>query len=343
MAFEIDATPGSANAGKVTRGYFHGPGLNEVLAVDQFAGGEAKTVWQFADHAGTVETVGTHTHSGGWRLLHRSVDEVGRTDVPFAGTTDVTLGETGDAWLKAVPAVFAGHRLDETTGLWETPDRWYDAQTQRHLSEDPLGDGTNLYAFADGDPVNPGGVSAASTPRLSEWLEEAGDYFEDQGAIPISIASHTLSAVATLFDGTVADSIRGEAAASRESITRAMADGGVLGGLGGYAALGLNYAGEALAQYGLMAGAAGVAAPPALLAGHAAIGATPAWAAPWVVNPYTAGAARTFGAALGAYQTVTSGADAYRHYQSGVLSGSDFAFVSAGLAGTYASATTRLL
>ncbi|MEM9754168.1 MAG: hypothetical protein AAF916_12410, partial [Planctomycetota bacterium] len=93
----------------------------------------------------------------------------------------------------------------------------------------------------------------------------------------------------------------------------------------------------------LMAGAAGVAAPPALLAGHAAIGATPAWAAPWVVNPYTAGAARTLGAALGAYQTVTAGADAYRNYQSGVLSGSDFAFVSAGLAGTYASATTRLL
>ncbi|MEM9754167.1 MAG: hypothetical protein AAF916_12405, partial [Planctomycetota bacterium] len=97
--------------------------MNEVLAVDQVASGEAKTVWQFADHAGTVETVGTHTHSGGWRLRHRSVDEVGRTDVPFAGTTESQLGETGDAWLVAAPAVFAGHRLDETIGVWDMRGR----------------------------------------------------------------------------------------------------------------------------------------------------------------------------------------------------------------------------
>jgi RHS repeat-associated protein len=49
-----------------------------------------------------------------------------------------------------------GLPYDAETGLYQVRARYYDPDTRRFISEDPLGlaGGINLYAFANGDPVN---------------------------------------------------------------------------------------------------------------------------------------------------------------------------------------------
>ena len=54
------------------------------------------------------------------------------------------------------PFGFQGGLYDPDTGLVEFGCRWYDAETGRWISKDPilLDGGWNVYAFCDGDPVN---------------------------------------------------------------------------------------------------------------------------------------------------------------------------------------------
>ena len=54
------------------------------------------------------------------------------------------------------PFGFQGGLYDPDTGLVEFGCRWYDAETGRWISKDPilLDGGWNVYAFCDNDPVN---------------------------------------------------------------------------------------------------------------------------------------------------------------------------------------------
>ena len=52
--------------------------------------------------------------------------------------------------------LFQGREYDYTTQLYNFRARWYDTETGRWLSNDPIGisGGLNLYAFCSNDPVN---------------------------------------------------------------------------------------------------------------------------------------------------------------------------------------------
>ena len=52
--------------------------------------------------------------------------------------------------------LFQGREYDYTTQLYHFRARWYDPETGRWLSNDPIGisGGLNLYAFCNNDPVN---------------------------------------------------------------------------------------------------------------------------------------------------------------------------------------------
>ena len=54
------------------------------------------------------------------------------------------------------PFGFRGGLYDPDTGLVEFGCRWYDAETGRWISKDPilLDGGWNVYAFCDNDPIN---------------------------------------------------------------------------------------------------------------------------------------------------------------------------------------------
>ena len=68
------------------------------------------------------------------------------------------------------PFGFQGGLYDPDTGLVEFGCRWYDAQTGRWISKDPilLEGGWNVYAFCDNDPVN-----RTDPTGLCEWLAYA--------------------------------------------------------------------------------------------------------------------------------------------------------------------------
>ena len=96
------------------------------------------------------------------------------------------------------PFGFQGGLYDPDTGLVEFGCRWYDAETGRWISKDPilLDGGWNVYAFCDNDPVNrtdpsglarvviedvSGGRNVLYNPSLAEYVKAITDY--DQGSI----------------------------------------------------------------------------------------------------------------------------------------------------------------
>jgi len=66
---------------------------------------------------------------------------------------------------------YTGKDLDEDTGLYYFNARWYDAKTGRFISEDPIRDGLNWYAYCSNNPVNyvdPTGLFDESTGKVEE-------------------------------------------------------------------------------------------------------------------------------------------------------------------------------
>ncbi len=193
LAFEVDALAGSQ---QITRGYFNGPGVNEVLAVD--GASSSDTVWQFADQVGTVRTVGIYEGSDTWKLLHRNLDSFGQQNT-FYNTTDEILGDTTEADLLGSPILFAGHQFDAGVGLYDMRARWYDALHGRMVSEDPLGEAggsSNLYIYAGGDPVNnidPDGEAIFTAAALTA----AGVYFGTQGGFSAAETAVEYAAIRT--------------------------------------------------------------------------------------------------------------------------------------------------
>ena len=52
------------------------------------------------------------------------------------------------------PIMFQGQRYDEETGLYYFKSRYYDPEHGRFITRDPAGEGINLYAFVNNNPIN---------------------------------------------------------------------------------------------------------------------------------------------------------------------------------------------
>jgi RHS repeat-associated protein len=136
------------NSGGVVR-YIHGPDIDQPLAsVD--AGG---TVSYFlADHLGSIVQT---TSSSAVVTLTRQYDAY--------GNLSVGIGTAGNA--------FTGREWDPEIELYYYRARYYDPQTGKFISEDPIGvgDGPNVYQYAYNAPIrytDPTGLMVRPDPNL---------------------------------------------------------------------------------------------------------------------------------------------------------------------------------
>ena len=123
----------------VLRSYVWGEGIDNLLAVK--IGNESYcpladiqgTVWGYADSANNV--VARWTYDAWGNVLSEDVS------VPA---------------LASLRYRFQGREWSAATGLINFRMRWYDAETGRWLSKDPigLGGGLNLYAFCENEPLD---------------------------------------------------------------------------------------------------------------------------------------------------------------------------------------------
>jgi RHS repeat-associated protein len=100
---------------------------------------EARTFYYISDHIGTsqliVDSAGVVVWQGNY--------------APF-GQVDVVINELENSFR------FPGQVLDSESGLYYNWHRFYDPETGRYISADPIGlaGGINLYAYTENDPIN---------------------------------------------------------------------------------------------------------------------------------------------------------------------------------------------
>jgi RHS repeat-associated protein len=129
------------------RTYIHGPGIDEPLA---------------------------HEEGGTWHYYH--ADGLGSIVATTDTARSVTSRITYDAWGNVesgapVPHGFTGREHDLETGLMYYRARYYDPKIGRFLSEDPIGDGPNAYAYVGNGPIG------RRDPSGLTWL----DWVIDEG------------------------------------------------------------------------------------------------------------------------------------------------------------------
>lgn len=102
-------------------------------------GSDARPFWFIADHLGTAQMIADVDGKVVWQGEYR----------PF-GEVEVVVDELENLFR------FPGQVLDVENGLYYNWHRFYDPETGRYISADPIGlaGGMNLYAYVGGDPVN---------------------------------------------------------------------------------------------------------------------------------------------------------------------------------------------
>ncbi len=101
--------------------------------------GEPRTYYFISDHLGTGQLLVNDTQVVVWQ----------GENTPF-GETTVVVDQVGNSFR------FPGQYYDAETGLYYTWNRYYDPQTGRFISADPIGlyGGLNLYAYVNANPIN---------------------------------------------------------------------------------------------------------------------------------------------------------------------------------------------
>jgi len=131
-------------SGEVRHRYLWGPAVDQLLASEDFDPAQpavpGELTWSLSDHLGTIRDL---VDSQGNQIDH------------------ITYGAFGNITAATVDFLFrfTGRPLDENTGLQNNLNRWYDPETGRWLSEDPIGfaaGDANLFRYVGNSVTNAG-------------------------------------------------------------------------------------------------------------------------------------------------------------------------------------------
>ena len=143
----IDLVAEMDGAGNVVRTYTYGPGVDDILAMTIHGSSGTTNYYYLKDLANTVLAL---ANSSGLIVESYDYDAYGNVTIKNSGGSVISTSAYGNRFL------FQGREYDYTTQLYHFRARWYDPETGRWLSNDPIGisGGLNLYAFCSNDPVN---------------------------------------------------------------------------------------------------------------------------------------------------------------------------------------------
>lgn len=140
--------------GDVRNQFFHGSGVDEILADEDSSG---DVTWTLADGNKTIRDLAQDVAGATQVVNHRVFDSFGTLVSQTNPSIDHLFG-------------FTGRDHDEATGLHYYRDRWMDPLSGLFLSEDPIGfDGgdVNLSNYVGGAPYD------YTDPTGNSWLSDA--------------------------------------------------------------------------------------------------------------------------------------------------------------------------
>ncbi|MEO8498209.1 MAG: RHS repeat-associated core domain-containing protein, partial [Planctomycetota bacterium] len=172
---------GTAQVFRISNRYLHGDATDRVIADEQFASGlgpayqsaaastaTGTTLWSVADQLGSARDL---VDNSGIVRKHVIYDSFGKrlSEVNRAAGTGAVLPALSAL---AVDSVFGytGADWDADVGLTNHDARWYDANTGRWLSQDPIGfaaQDPNLYRYVGNSANN------AADPSGLDWWPKA--------------------------------------------------------------------------------------------------------------------------------------------------------------------------
>ncbi|MFM6776107.1 MAG: RHS repeat domain-containing protein, partial [Dolichospermum sp.] len=156
----VDSDGAGANQPVLDTRYLHGAGVDQVLAQESAGNVE----WHLTDHLGTIRDL---VNNSGAVVNHFVYDSFGQVISESNPAIDTRY-------------LFTGREFDQEIGLYYYRARYYDANTGRFLSEDPIGfDGgdSNLYRYVSNNTItliDPFGLQACGCPDEGNSLSRAG-------------------------------------------------------------------------------------------------------------------------------------------------------------------------
>ena len=207
----------SLNSTAITNRYLWGPGVDFLLADEQLTTTSApgqplaagNTLWPLGDHLGTLRDLADFTGGSFTITNHRVFDTFGRLLSETNSSVDSHFAFTGKFFEDLGDT-------DPTTSLSHHWNRWYDPQSGKWMSEDPIG-------FAGGD-ANLGRYVGNFATGGRDW---SGFYQDGEAVTPKRPTSLPAEAVFTVQDDIIGIGITVPEGAKGTPTTTAYPDTGL--------------------------------------------------------------------------------------------------------------------
>jgi RHS repeat-associated protein len=162
IALEFDGTESSDLAHR----YLWGPAVDQILSDEQVTSlnNRGEVLWPLADNLGTVRDLATYDSQEDETTVpnHRVFDAYGNITSETNSAVDHLFG-------------FTGRQFDESTGVQNNLNRWYDRAVGRWLGQDPIGFGAgdrNLHRYVGNRPTNSIDPTGLAEPLPAEFWEQ---------------------------------------------------------------------------------------------------------------------------------------------------------------------------